>query len=115
MLAQERVFCHEFRLAFGSLCQDPQQERGGGVRFGPVDEAVVEYYNEVHYAAAMLVLNGADHLTIQGNGGGYLGYLTAWLMYQLQGDQYAGGAFVADPPEVNTNPSWSWQAEKDLS
>jgi len=75
----------------------------------------VEYYNEVHYAAAMLVLNGADHLTIQGNGGGYLGYLTAWLMYQLQGDQYAGGAFVADPPEVNTNPSWSWQAEKDLS
>jgi hypothetical protein len=42
LLAQERVFCHEFRLAFGNVCQDPQQERGGGVRFGPVDEAGVE-------------------------------------------------------------------------
>lgn len=76
---------------------------------------LLEYFIEVPGATAMLVLNGADHLTIQGNGGGYLGYLTAWLMYQLQSDQYARGAFVGDPPEANTNPNWSWQAEKDLS
>jgi hypothetical protein len=42
LLAQERVFCHEFRLASGKVCQDPHHERGGGVRFGPVSEAVEE-------------------------------------------------------------------------
>lgn len=72
------------------------------------------YYNEVPGAAALLVLNGADHNTIQGSGGHYLGYLTAWLMYQLQGDQYARGAFVGNPPEANTNSNWSHQAEKNL-
>ena len=77
--------------------------------------ALLEYYIEVPGAEAILVLNGADHLTIQGSGGGYLGYLTAWLMYQLQGEQYARGAFVGDPPEANTNANWSWQAEKNLS
>ena len=40
-LSQERVFCHEFGLASGKVCQRPQQERGG-VRFSPGDEAVVE-------------------------------------------------------------------------
>lgn len=73
------------------------------------------YYNEVPGAAALLVLNGADHNTIQGSGGRYLGYLTAWLMYQLQGDQYARGAFVGSPPEANTNTNWSYQMEKNLS
>ena len=72
------------------------------------------YYNEVSGAAAMLVLIGADHNTIQHSGGGYLGYLTAWMMYQLQDDQYARGAFVGDPPEANMNPNWSWQAEAPL-
>ena len=76
--------------------------------------ALLEYYFEVPGAAAMLVLNGADHLTIKNNPGGYFGYLTAWLMYQLQGDQYARGAFVGAPPEANTNTNWSWQAEKNL-
>lgn len=76
--------------------------------------AIWEYYQEVPGTASMLILNGADHLTIQGGGGGYLGYITAWLMYQLQSDQLARSAFVGDPPEANTNPNWSWQAEKHL-
>jgi hypothetical protein len=42
LLAQERAFCHEFRLASGKVGQDPQDERSGGVRFSPVYEAVVE-------------------------------------------------------------------------
>jgi hypothetical protein len=41
LLTQECVFCHEFRLASGKVCQRPQMERGG-VRFCPGDEAVVE-------------------------------------------------------------------------
>jgi hypothetical protein len=77
--------------------------------------AIWKYYNEVPDATAMLVLNGADHATIAIAPDGYLGYITAWLMYQLQGDQYARGAFVGDPPEANTNTNWSWQAEKNLT
>jgi len=77
--------------------------------------ALWEYYIKVPGAAARLVLNDADHNAIQGNGGGNLGYLTAWMMYQLQRDQYASGAFVGDPPEANMNPNWSWQAEENLS
>ena len=41
------------------------------------------YYNKVPGAAALGVLKGAGHNTIQGTGGGFLGYITAWLMYQL--------------------------------
>ncbi len=40
LLTKKRVFCHEFGLASGKVCQRPQQERGG-VRFCPGDEAVV--------------------------------------------------------------------------
>ena len=76
--------------------------------------ALLAYFLEVPGAAALLDLNGADHLTIKGDGDGYRGYLTAWMMYQLQGDQYARGAFLGDPPEANTNTNWSWQVEKSL-
>ena len=42
LLSEEGVFCHEFRLASGKICQRPHQERDVGVRFGPVYEAVVK-------------------------------------------------------------------------
>ena len=41
LLAEERVFCHEFGLASGKVCQRPHYERSGG-RFGPVYEVVVK-------------------------------------------------------------------------
>jgi len=41
LLTQGCVFCHELGLASGKVCQRQEQE-GGAVRFGPVDEAVVE-------------------------------------------------------------------------
>ncbi len=41
LLAKDRVFCYEFGLASGKVCQRPQHERGG-VRFCPGDEAAVE-------------------------------------------------------------------------
>jgi hypothetical protein len=40
-LSQERVFCHEFGLASGKVCQRPQDKNGGGW-FCPGDEAMVE-------------------------------------------------------------------------
>jgi dienelactone hydrolase len=72
------------------------------------------FYDEVPGAAAMAVLTNADHNTIQNTGGGFLGYLTAWLMYRLQGDTYARGAFAGATPEINTNTAWKNQAEKNL-
>jgi hypothetical protein len=72
------------------------------------------YYNQVPGAAAVAVLKGAGHNTIQQTGGGFLGYINAWLMYVLRNDSAARGAFVGAPPEINTNASWSNQAEKNL-
>jgi hypothetical protein len=73
-----------------------------------------DYYNSVPGQAALLILNGADHLVPQRSGGRYLGYLTAWMMYQLQGDRYARGAFAGTPAEANLNTNWSYQAMKNF-
>ncbi|HET6951892.1 MAG TPA: hypothetical protein VFI47_16035 [Acidimicrobiales bacterium] len=72
------------------------------------------YYNSVPGAAALGVLKGAGHNTIQGTGGGFLGYITAWLMYQLQGDPAARGVFVGSP-ELLVNTNWQNQAVKNLT
>ncbi|MEU4595829.1 hypothetical protein [Nocardia sp. NPDC023988] len=40
----------------------------------------------------------------------YLGYLTAWFMDRLRGDQVARGAFLAGTGELLHNPHWSDQA-----
>jgi pimeloyl-ACP methyl ester carboxylesterase len=78
------------------------------------NSALQTYYGQVPGAAAKAQLKGADHNTIQGTGGGFLGYVTAWLMYQLQGDTYARGAFAGTTPELNTNAGWQNQVEKNL-
>ncbi|NGN62337.1 alpha/beta hydrolase [Streptomyces sp. A7024] len=73
------------------------------------------FYDRVPGAAAMAVLTGAGHNVIQGNGGGFRGYLTAWLRYRLAGDGTAAGAFTGTTPEITTNSAWQNQALKNLS
>lgn len=34
------------------------------------------------------------------------GYMTAWFMYYLKSDEYAGGAFFGDNAEISTNANW---------
>lgn len=75
---------------------------------------VTDYYNKISGPAVRACLKGADHNTIQGSGGNYLGYLTAWLRYQLLGDGHAGTAFRGERPELLSNPAWSNQAVKNL-
>jgi hypothetical protein len=72
------------------------------------------YYNQVPGAAAVAVLKGAGHNTIQQTGGGFLGYINAWMMYVLRNDTTARGAFVGAPPEFTTNTAWQNQARKNL-
>jgi hypothetical protein len=72
------------------------------------------FYAEVPGAAAKGAVRGAGHNEVQGSGGRFRGYLTAWLRYQLDGDATARAAFVGSPPEMNTNSAWAWQAQKNL-
>ena len=37
------------------------------------------------------------------------GYVTAWFMWQLQGDEYAAQAFTGDTPELMTNSQYQDQ------
>ena len=34
------------------------------------------------------------------------GYMTAWMLYHLQGDEEAAGVFVGDNAEILTNNGW---------
>jgi hypothetical protein len=49
---------------------------------------------------------GASHDTILGPSDGYLGYVTAWLMYRLEGDRFAARAFEGPHAEIRNNPGW---------
>ncbi|HEU5153003.1 MAG TPA: hypothetical protein VFU19_21095 [Iamia sp.] len=73
------------------------------------------YYAEVPGPAAKGAVRFAGHNEVQGDGGRFRGYLTAWLRYQLDGDTVARGAFVGSPAEMATNGGWTWVGQKGLS
>jgi len=73
------------------------------------------------HAALGIITNSdgkpADHASIAdpasgGNPGGFLGYATAWLEYQLRGNAIAAGAFTGPHPELTANPNWPGSAVK---
>jgi pimeloyl-ACP methyl ester carboxylesterase len=80
----------------------------------PATETIFFLSTSVHSALG-IILNSdgkpADHASIQntadaGNPGGFLGYATAWLEYQLRGNATAAGAFTGAHPELVSNPNW---------
>jgi hypothetical protein len=74
----------------------------------------------VHAALGIILSSdgkAADHASIGdpaagGNPGGFLGYATAWLEYQLRGNAAAAGAFTGAHPELTANPNWPGSAVK---
>jgi hypothetical protein len=74
----------------------------------------------VHAALGIILTSDgkpADHTSIQnpalgGNPGGFLGYATAWLEYQLRGNATAAGAFTGAHPELISNTNWPGSATK---
>jgi len=74
----------------------------------------------VHTALGIILTSDgklADHTSIQnaaegGNPGGFLGYATAWLEYQLRGNATAAGAFTGPHPELLSNINWPGSAVK---
>ncbi|WP_320673021.1 poly(ethylene terephthalate) hydrolase family protein [Patulibacter defluvii] len=73
-----------------------------------------KYYDAAGGPAAIGIINGADHNTIQNAGTPVLGYVTAWLQYQLRGDATARGAFAGPTPELLTNSGWRARATRGL-
>ncbi|MGO9839236.1 MAG: alpha/beta hydrolase [Polyangiaceae bacterium] len=91
------------------------------------EQSIQAYYDATPTGTpkAKATLLGADHNDIQdscavgiGCAGvgpqGYLGYVTAWLMYQLRGDPRARLAFAGSAPEINADPSWTGAEEASL-
>jgi hypothetical protein len=79
------------------------------------EQSIAGYYNAVPAGVAKLkgTLKGPTHNDVTGQPDcaaaqppcligvfGYLGYPTAWMMYQLQGDAVAHGAFVSGTGEM---------------
>lgn len=85
----------------------------GSSDFLATESKAVNWYNQVAHAAKAS-LKGTGHNEIQKVDTRLQGYITAWMMYTLQGDAVARGAFVGSPPELNTNTAWQHQAEKGL-
>jgi hypothetical protein len=69
------------------------------------------YFNQVSGPAARAMRKLADHSNIDEAS---YAYGVAWFKYTLEGDAEARNAFAGASPELNTNPDWENQAEKNL-
>ena len=63
-------------------------------------EKMTEMYNKIPSTKVMMRRIGAEHGQMLYSADGYV---TAWLMWQLQGDEEASKAFVGDNAEINSN------------
>lgn len=65
--------------------------------------------------AVMGLAAGAGHLAFTKSGGRHVGYLTAWLRYQLFSDTVAAGAFTGADAEIKNNSGWKDVHTKNLN
>lgn len=63
-------------------------------------EKMIEMYNKIPSSKVMLRRIGAEHGQMLYSADGYV---TAWFMWQLQGDKKAEKAFIGDSPEIINN------------
>lgn len=63
-------------------------------------EKMIEMYNKIPSSKAIARRIGAEHGQMLYSADGYV---TAWFMWQLQGDKEAGKAFVGNSPEIINN------------
>jgi hypothetical protein len=86
-------------------------------------QSIAAYYSAVTPGLIKVkgTLNGPTHCDVQGSPKctaatvpcllgvyGYLGYPTAWMMFQLQNDNYAKGAFINTTGEMFSETQ-NWQ------
>ena len=63
-------------------------------------EKMIEMYNKIPSSKVMLRRIGAEHGQMLYSADGYV---TAWFMWQLKGDEEAEKAFIGDSPEIENN------------
>ena len=63
-------------------------------------EKMIEMYNKISSSKVMMRRIDAEHGQMLYSADGYV---TAWLMWQLQGDEEASKAFIGDNPEILKN------------
>lgn len=63
-------------------------------------EKMIQMYNKIPSSKAIARRIGAEHGQMLYSADGYV---TAWFMWQLQGDKEASKAFVGDSPEISNN------------
>lgn len=63
-------------------------------------EKMAKMYNKIPSSKAIARRIGAEHGQMLYSADGYV---TAWFMWQLQGDKEASKAFVGDSPEISNN------------
>lgn len=56
------------------------------------------------------IVDGMGHMGFAGNAGDARGYITAWFMFYLQGDEYAGEAFTG-PCEICSKSNWTVESK----
>ena len=66
-------------------------------------EGMEKLYGKLGGPKAMALRTDTDHGSMLYSGDGYV---TAWLMYWLRGDEEAGKAFSGEAPELAGNPNW---------
>lgn len=60
-------------------------------------------YDDIPGEKCMALRKGTEHGPMLYSGDGYV---TAWFMYRLQGDEYAGEAFIGEDAEILSNANW---------
>ena len=80
---------------------DPEKGFGG---VSPLS-ALVENYNKIPDSVMKIRSRavGAEHEQMLARSDGYM---TAWMLYQLAGDEEAGGVFLGEDAEILRNANW---------
>lgn len=79
---------------------------GGGDDWVVTGEGLTAIYDDISADKVMLRRKNTDHGKTQYSEDGYV---MAWFMWQLQGDENAAKAFAGDGAEILTNPLYQDQ------
>lgn len=89
-------------MTAGTLKNDTGEDNGIGV--APLSSLIENYdliTDDVLKVRARAVNADHEDMLVRSDG-----YLTAWMMYHLQGDEEAGKAFLGDSAEILNNTNW---------
>lgn len=76
---------------------------GGDNDWVATKEEFENIYDDIPGEKCMALRKGTEHGPMLYSGDGYV---TAWFMYWLQGDEYAGTAFFGENAEIRSNTYW---------